>query len=199
MTTVTAYIAYCVVEAIYRVYFHPLARFSGPWKAKISEGWFSDIAPSGFAERTLAVQHDRYSMLSSYLLRCTTNRIETTALRVAPNQLHITDPDAYKVIYNQTAPFPKDADYYSTYNTPHSLFTECDPALHRELRKRLSPMFSRVGVTKLEPIIHEKLRLMTEKINRLSKNGPIEMNYALRYPPFLFPSLKKHSSITHKY
>ena len=41
-------------------------------------------------------------------------------------------------------------------------------------------MFSRVGVTKLEPIIHEKLRLMTEKITRLSKNGPIEMNYALR-------------------
>ncbi|PLN85305.1 cytochrome P450 [Aspergillus taichungensis] len=165
ITTIAAYTVYCVVEVIHRVYFHPLARFSGPWKAKISEGWFSDIAPSGFAERTLAVQHDRY---------------KTTALRVAPNQLHITDPDAYKVIYNQTAPFPKDADYYATYNTPHSLFTECDPVLHRELRKRLSPMFSRVGVTKLEPIIHEKLRLMTEKITRLSKNGPIEMNYALR-------------------
>ena len=65
ITTIAAYTAYCVVEIIYRVYFHPLAQFSGPWKAKISEGWFSDIAPSGFAERTLAVQHDRYSMLSS--------------------------------------------------------------------------------------------------------------------------------------
>lgn len=105
---------------------------------------------------------------------------DTEALRIGPNELHITDINLYKVIYNQSKPFLKHAPFYDGFNTPHTVFAETDPHLHKQRRHMLSPLFSRVGVFKLEPIILEKIHLLLSKISRLCDSKEIDIYNAVR-------------------
>lgn len=102
-------------------------------------------------------------------------------MRIGPNQLHISDSSLYKVIYSQVNPFPKEKAFYDVFGTPHTLFAETDPLLHKERRKLLNPLFSKSGVTKLEPLMVEKLEEVKSKIANISKAGPIDVGNAFRY------------------
>ena len=106
--------------------------------------------------------------------------LDTQALRIGPNELHISDVNLYKVIYNQSSPFPKYAPFYDGFNTPHTVFAECDPLLHKERRRMLNPLFSRVGLFKMEPIIQQKIKMLVEKIHFLAGNGPVNVYDAFR-------------------
>lgn len=101
-------------------------------------------------------------------------------MRIGPNQLHISDPSLYKVIYSQVNPFPKEDSFYDTFGTPHTLFAETDAQLHKERRKMLNPLFSKSGMTKLEPLMIEKLEEVKSKIRSISKAGPIAVGNAFR-------------------
>ena len=106
---------------------------------------------------------------------------DTKALRIGPNELHITEIELYKVIYSQSKPFLKYAPFYDGFNTPHTVFAETDPHLHKERRRMLNPMFSKVGVYQLEPLIHEKIHILSSKINRLCGTQNIDIYNAVRY------------------
>ncbi|KAL3476630.1 cytochrome P450 [Aspergillus californicus] len=105
---------------------------------------------------------------------------DARALRIAPNELHISDVSLYKTIYNQTSLFRKDATFYDRFNAPHSVFGELDPILHKERCRMLNPLFSRAGVFKLEPIVHEKLDILLAKIDQLSSRMLIDTYNAFR-------------------
>jgi hypothetical protein len=118
------------------------------------------------------------SWLSNF--RYLTDDSETKALRIGPNELHITDVHQYKVIYSQTQPFPKDKGFYDALNTPHTVVTETDVELHKERRRLLNPSFSRAEAFKLEPIIHEKIGILIEQINKLKDSQDINIYNAFR-------------------
>lgn len=105
---------------------------------------------------------------------------DTHALRIGPNELHITDVNLYKVIYSKSSLFPKYAPFYDGFNTPHTVFTECDPPFHKELHRLLNPRFSHVGLSKLEPIIQQKIKMLVGKIHFLAVNGPVNVYDAFR-------------------
>lgn len=105
---------------------------------------------------------------------------DTQALRIGPNELHISDVNLYKVIYGQSSPFPKYAPFYEGFNTPHTVFAECDPLLHKQRRRMLNPLFSRVGLFKMEPVIQQKIKMLVEKIRLLAGNGPVNVYDAFR-------------------
>lgn len=105
---------------------------------------------------------------------------DTQALRIGPNELHISDVNLYKVIYNQSSPFPKYAPFYDGFNTPHTVFAEIDPVLHKERRRMLNPLFSRVGLFQLEPIIQQKIKMLVDKIHLLAGNGSVNVYDAFR-------------------
>lgn len=86
----------------------------------------------------------------------------------------------YKVIFSQSKPFLKYPPFYDSFHTPHSLFTETDPARHKERRKLLNPLFSKTGVFKLEPIIHDKIQILMRKITRLQDKSTINVYDAFR-------------------
>jgi len=109
-----------------------------------------------------------------------TRSIGTKALRIAPNQLHISDPSLYKAIYSQTNPFPKENAFYETFESPHTTFSEVDPLLHKQRRKMLNPLFSKSGVNKMEPLILEKMEETISKIEQISDAGPIDISTAFR-------------------
>jgi hypothetical protein len=142
----------------YRLYFHPLAEFPAPREAAISNQWLFTQHKGGYPEPILEALHKEHN---------------TNALRIGPNELHITDPLVSKQIYSQIHPFPKDIDFYSMFQTPRTLFVETVPALHKECRRALNPLFSRQGVLKLEPMLTESAEELTGKILRLAKREPL--------------------------
>ncbi|KNG84013.1 cytochrome P450 oxidoreductase [Aspergillus nomiae NRRL 13137] len=143
-----------IVRSIYRRHFHPLSQFSGPPEAALSTNWLYKTNQGGFPEHEFERLHERY---------------QTKALRIAPNELHLSDVHQYKVIYSQSKPFLKYPPFYSAFNIDHSLFAETDPALHKERRKILNPLFSRTAVFKMEGVIHTKAGIMMKKIDRLNE------------------------------
>ncbi|KAJ6016808.1 cytochrome P450 [Penicillium sp. IBT 35674x] len=150
---------------IHRKRLHPLSSFNGPPEACVSENWLYKVTKSGRAEQTFEALHESYN---------------TKALRIGPNELHITDIELYKVIYNQSKPFLKHAPFYDGFNTPHTVFAELEPHLHKERRRMLNPLFSRVGVYKLEPLICEKIYMLSAKITRLCATKEVDVYNAFR-------------------
>ncbi|KAH6884607.1 cytochrome P450 [Thelonectria olida] len=159
------YVLFRATRAIYRIYFHPLKNFPGPREARTSGNWLYRVTKEGSPNEVFENLHRNFNC---------------NALRIAPNELHISDVSLYKVIYSQSSPFPKSGDFYSAFNIPHTLLTETDAKAHKERRRMLNSLFSRVGVLKLQPIIHDKLDLLGDKINRLYKDGPVNVYDAFR-------------------
>ncbi|KAF5649860.1 cytochrome p450 [Fusarium sp. NRRL 25303] len=160
-----AVVAFQLIRAMYMLYFHPLSKFPGPRSAAISRQWQANIVKKGFPEKEYEKLHKKFG---------------TKTLRIGPNHLHIADPSLYKVIYSQANPFPKEQAFYDTFESHHTTFSETDAQLHKQRRKLLSPLFSKSGVSKLEPLILEKVEETKEKVNRISKHGPINVWPAFR-------------------
>jgi hypothetical protein len=61
------YLAYLVLEAIYRVTLHPLAKFPGPFLAGLTYKyeWYYDGLQVGMYTTEIARMHERYGTLSS--------------------------------------------------------------------------------------------------------------------------------------
>ncbi|KAJ4135277.1 hypothetical protein NW768_004899 [Fusarium equiseti] len=154
-----------VYTTIYNLYFHPLARFPGPREAALSQDWIYKNSLSGQIEPLLEKLHDQY---------------KSHAIRIAPNELHITDVSLYNKIYSQKDPWPKNGDFYAAFGTPHSLFVETDHGLHRERRKLLNPYFSRGGVLNVQDLIQEKAATLGARFQKLPPGFRVNLYNALR-------------------
>ncbi|KAF2772316.1 cytochrome P450 [Teratosphaeria nubilosa] len=141
---------------IYNLYFHPLHKFPGPRAAAISEGWLYALSRSGTQEPTFEQLHKDYN---------------TRALRIAPNELHITDVSLYKTIYSQSKPYPKNAAFYDAFNIKDTIFGGTDPAVHKERRRRLNPFFAKSGILKIERAIWEHVESLQRRLEALSSKG----------------------------
>ncbi|KAL1629222.1 hypothetical protein SLS56_005445 [Neofusicoccum ribis] len=151
--------------SFYRVHMHPLSNFPGPDEAAVSRDWQRSVVMEGHPELTYEQLHDKYNK---------------KAIRVAPNELHISDVNLYKTIYRQGSPYLKDPAFYAGFGEPTSLFPDVDQQRHKQLRKIMNPMFSKGTINKYEILIKEQLQLLTDKLRRLSTEGPIEMHKAFK-------------------
>lgn len=170
LAVLALYALYTRCLSIYRLYFHPLAKFPGPKAAAVSKNWLRDLHHNelGYPEKEFEALHKKYNC---------------HALRIAPNELHISDVHLYKTIYSQQKPFLK-SDFYNTFQVDGTLFAERVPELHKERRKMLNPLFSASGVRSLEPVITQTIEKFMDKIKRISSNGPVNVYDAYRYVPF---------------
>lgn len=57
------FITYKASQAVYRLYFHPLASFPGPREAALSNAWLYRLSATGKAEETFERLHQEYGML----------------------------------------------------------------------------------------------------------------------------------------
>jgi len=103
---ISSVVVYCTFGALYRLYFHPLAEFPGPWLAKVT-GWdefYHDIICRGEFIWHIQKLHDQYGELdqdnaSVIILNSDVGPI----VRITPNELHIRDPEYYEEIYAAAA------------------------------------------------------------------------------------------------
>lgn len=135
---------YLVVITVYRVTFHPLAKYPGPFFAKITD-WYS-VYHAWKGDRHLEFWrcHEKYGPV----------------VRFGPNSLSINSNTALKTIYGHRANVKK-SQFYSvfpptkdTFNTHSSI----DKASHARKRRVLSHAFSDSAIKTMEKYIMANVR-----------------------------------------
>ncbi|KAH7062170.1 cytochrome P450 monooxygenase-like protein [Macrophomina phaseolina] len=158
---------WCVYTVVYNLYFHPLARFPGPpaaaatgyWKA-----WIECVLEKSFVHE-LEVLHARYGRV----------------VRVGPNELHFSDPQAYHDIYNNKNRWDKERNLYHSFGEDRSSFGFLT---YREAKARkdvLNKSFSPTAIAKCESIIRSKVdALCAAFASNAQENSPSDLYYAFR-------------------
>ncbi|PGH13222.1 hypothetical protein AJ79_03780 [Helicocarpus griseus UAMH5409] len=144
-----------IITVIYRVTFHPLAKFPGPFLCRISyiyqiyyEAWLN-----GRMLERLPELHRKYG----------------SVVRINPNEVHLVDPNLYHVIYRQNTLFLKDPYAYKL-GAPNSLSMSLDPVKHKRRKELLNPCFSKRRVHLLQHIMYEEMQKVFEKLSAAAES-----------------------------
>ncbi|KAF2825548.1 benzoate 4-monooxygenase cytochrome P450 [Ophiobolus disseminans] len=124
----TLFFGYYILQAIYNVFFHPLANCPGPFAAKISR------LPSFYH----AIRGDRHLWIWQ------NHQIFGDKIRVQPNEVLFLSPQAYRDIYSSKANVKRAKSYEAwakNVDEPNTAVTT-DPVIHARKRKILIQAFT---------------------------------------------------------
>jgi cytochrome P450 len=158
---------YIVSTTIYNLYFSPISHIPGP-KLAAATWWYEyyfDIVTYGKYIFKIMEMHKQYGPI----------------VRISPHEVHISDPDFYDTLYASTSHNRKDRWSWYTFGVglPVSTLATQETALHRKRRGAMANFFSRGKVVKLQPVVEERARTLTEKLAGLAANGEVvPMNLA---------------------
>ncbi|KAH4844123.1 hypothetical protein HBI24_216390 [Parastagonospora nodorum] len=157
-------IAYAVYTTIYNVYFHPLAKFPGPPIAGVTfywKGYVECIANRSFCHELIEL-HKRYG----------------DVVRVGPNELHFSNPQAYHDIYNNKNRWDKESRLYKSFNEDRSSFgflTYAEAKLRKDV---LNKSFSAAAIESVENLVVEKTRDLCDVFEQRGKGA--DLHFAFR-------------------
>lgn len=171
LTLVAAFLAaasaYGVYTIVYRLRFHPLAKVSGPRYAAVTH-WYQfyyDVVQRGRFPWALERMHKHYGPI----------------VRIAPNEVHIADPDFYDVLFASGSQ-KRNRDHFvlDGFGLPDTVIASEDHDLHRMRRAPLSPFFSTQAIARIEPVVHEKLALLCGRLKQLEgSHEPVNVEAAI--------------------
>ncbi|KAH7335690.1 cytochrome P450 [Rhizoctonia solani] len=122
-------------------------RFSGPWLAELSSWWISYAALAGKQCDVIRKQHEKYG----------------TFVRIGPNHISISDPDALEAVYGHRSGALK-SDFYDNPGAGTSnVFSERNKVAHTKMRKRIANIFSQQNVLNFEPRVREHIVQLCEQ------------------------------------
>ncbi|KIX08918.1 uncharacterized protein Z518_03575 [Rhinocladiella mackenziei CBS 650.93] len=159
------FLALQVLLTIYRLLFHPLARFPGPKLAGISY-WYEyyyDVSKKGRFIWKIMELHERYGPV----------------VRINPNELHFNDPEFYDEIYHGKKMRTDRDRWFNLDHLGQGLAFTIDHDLHARRRHALSPYFSMQSIRALEPRITDVVRLMVDRLHEAHKSGTVLNLYYL--------------------
>ncbi|PYI26856.1 cytochrome P450 [Aspergillus indologenus CBS 114.80] len=148
--------------AVYRVFFHPLAKFPGPRLAAVSSLWelYHDLADGG-AVHSYPELHRKYS---------------SPVIRTGPNTLHLAGPYLHDEIYNSKNNILKHHDFYERIGFKYSLVGLANPAKAKAIRAALGPFFSHRSVSAHYDSIRSKLACLRQAVQSHWETGePVEL------------------------
>ncbi|KAL0066040.1 hypothetical protein AAF712_006868 [Marasmius tenuissimus] len=125
-------------------------------------------------------------------------------VRVGPNELHFSHPDAYGDIYAVGSKFTKDPSAYSPVASFLHLFGLLDPREALTRRSMIQPFFSKRSVLGRELVVQEKVDdFISGLLKTYTKTDPpMDLEYTFRpffaeaIPKFCFPSLDTVNALT---
>ena len=139
-----------VTWLIYAVTLHPLAKYPGPMMAKWTRFWHAYNVYNGHFEDVQLSLHRRHGHI----------------VRVAPNELSISDPEAIKIIYNAKGTFVK-TDFYDVF-FKGGVFPEKDEKVHASLRKVSNPIYTMSNVLESEPYIDRCSEMFAQRMGEFA-------------------------------
>jgi hypothetical protein len=128
-------ILWALTTVLYRLYFHPLAKFPGP-KIAAATRWYEfyhEIYRGGRYYQVIDAMQDRYGPI----------------VRVNPFELHIRDPSYYDTLFNFSSELDKRVYQIDNLHNSPSFQT------HRMRRKSFDPFLSRAAIQNIEWIIRD--------------------------------------------
>ncbi|KEQ90216.1 hypothetical protein AUEXF2481DRAFT_48845 [Aureobasidium subglaciale EXF-2481] len=142
---------YYVVRSVYRLFFHPLAKYPGPKFAAITDIWYAYHWVSGRYPWDMEYMHMMYG----------------DVVRTGPNELTFATPQSFNDIYGhatkERSTFIKGTFYEHGQPEP-GIVAERDPEKHRETRRLLSHGFSTKALKDQEDILHKYSDLFVAQI-----------------------------------
>ncbi|WDK19272.1 cytochrome P450 [Colletotrichum graminicola] len=161
-----AIIGHVLITTIYRLYFHPLAKFPGPWHYAASQIPISIQRIAGNEPVVFTKLHEKYGQY----------------VRIAPGELSTINPVAVTDVYghrNATKQVGKDFKVYYMKNGlgdgSESILTASDED-HRRMRKIFTPAFSEKGIRSREGMLKKYTDLFVQKSGEwFDQNGKLAL------------------------
>ncbi|RSM14651.1 hypothetical protein CEP52_001323 [Fusarium oligoseptatum] len=136
-------LSYVISVVIYRLYFHPLAKYPGPFWARIS-------AFPAYYHTQKKDRHIWFWQLQEQY---------GPSFRITPNSVLVNTPTGLKTIFNNKANVKK-AEYYKAYpRNVHAMTTwnTIDKNVHARKRRVMNNAFSDKALRSCEPFIHDNV------------------------------------------
>lgn len=141
---ILACLAGCLYFIVYQVWFHPLAKYPGPWLAKFTnlyaayQSWIGDI------HLDIHRCHQKYG----------------AHVRYGPNRVMINTAGGLRDMYGHGAQVRKSPAYLALSQAAANTLTIADKAQHAYRRRILSQAFSESSMRRLEPLIQERIKAL---------------------------------------
>ncbi|KAI0098886.1 cytochrome P450 [Nemania sp. FL0031] len=142
---------------VFRIFFHPLHKFSGPLGCKISSAWFATYIRKQDAFRQLHKLHQKYGNI----------------LQIGSNDLSIAHPQAVQAIYGSDSKCLK-SDWYDLTYPMASLQSTRDDGIHSRRRRIWSTAFGSRNLRDYEERMVWYRALLIKAIED-SNGGPIDL------------------------
>jgi cytochrome P450 len=156
-TIASVFAIYVAALYIYRLFFHPLARFPGPKLAALSlwyEFYFDALKHGQYVFR-IKEMHDEYGPI----------------VRISPDELHINDPDFIPELMpttgRKTEKYPR---VLQLFGFSEAAITTKDHDMHRMRRASMSRMFSKESVRRLEPLMQDNLNKLFKRLQEFQES-----------------------------
>ncbi|OQV02390.1 hypothetical protein CLAIMM_07595 [Cladophialophora immunda] len=147
-----------IVYVVYQRFFHPLAKYPGPFLASLTDVWQAYQFMTLQQPYHLTKLHERYGPI----------------VRYGPDKLSITDEDCIPIIYQKSAKSMPKTEFYDAYGAAHpNVFGMRDENVHSIRRRHMSYSFSISYVKEMEPFLDLNIRLLKDKIMRYCNTGEI--------------------------
>ena len=145
---------YTVARIIYNLYFHPLAHFPGPLVWRATRLAYVLRMNQGKLAFDLLDLYAKYGPI----------------VRIAPNELAFSEPDAWKDIYGHRVGAAQGAEemdkYHTFYRTKGEVLSisSGDREYHGRLRRQLAHGFSERALREQEPLIGSYMDLLVKRL-----------------------------------
>lgn len=154
-----AVVAYWALWMLYARTLHPLRRIPGPWLASISRLWIILHTRRGDMEFTQRALHKKYGFL----------------VRIAPNEIACSNPEAIKHIYRTQGPLSK-TDFYIPWGNPSiskypDNFSGTNEKLHSERRRIVNHIYSLSNVLQSEEYIDKCSKMFIQRFGEFADSG----------------------------
>ncbi|KAH6645048.1 putative cytochrome P450 [Truncatella angustata] len=143
----------------YRLYLSPLAKFPGPKIAAASK-WYEfyyDVIRRGQFTFQIQKMHREYGPI----------------VRINPHELHIEDSNYWDELYTRSKEFERYEWMLGRFGANTTTSSTAKSDLHAIRRAPLNPMFSKRSITKVEPVVQEKVEILSKCIATAKENADV--------------------------
>ncbi|QRW23951.1 cytochrome P450 family protein [Rhizoctonia solani] len=124
-------------------------RFSGPLLASLSGWWMSYTCLTKDQNEHIRQLHQKYG----------------TFVRIGPNHISISDPDAMEAVYAHGSGLLKSDFYGGAPGHASNTFVELDKSKHLKLRKRIANIFSQQNVLTFQPRVKKHIAQLCAQLD----------------------------------
>jgi len=160
-------LASLLLYVVYQRYFHPLAKYPGPFLASITDLWQVHQFLTLKQPYTLTALHEKYGPF----------------VRYGPDKLSTTSESAVTLVYQKGGRNMPKTEFYDAYGAAHpNVFGMRNEALHGVRRRHMSYAFSSSYVKEMEQYLNLNIAILKEKLACYASTGQsFDLGKALHY------------------